>query len=96
MPYKSLKQERYFNANRSKLEKQGVNVDEWNKASKGMKFKKKPVENAKENKMDKKMGVKEMKNEGMEKDMKKRMPKGVKAIAGKVFGSKMKAFGGKK
>lgn len=35
MPYKSLKQERYFNANRSKLEAQGVDVDEWNKASKG-------------------------------------------------------------
>ena len=35
MPYKSLAQERYFNANRGKLEKQGVNVDEWNKASKG-------------------------------------------------------------
>jgi len=38
MPYKSLAQERYFNANRSKLEKQGVNVDEWNKASKGKKL----------------------------------------------------------
>ncbi len=36
MPYKSLAQERYFNANRSKLEAQGVNVDEWNAASKGM------------------------------------------------------------
>ena len=35
MPYKSLAQERFFNANRSKLEKQGVNVDEWNAASKG-------------------------------------------------------------
>ena len=38
MPYKSLKQERYFNANRKKLEKQGVNVNEWNQASKGMKL----------------------------------------------------------
>lgn len=38
MPYKSLKQERFFNANREKLEKQGVNVDEWNKASKGLKL----------------------------------------------------------
>ncbi len=36
MPYKSLAQERYFNANRSRLEKQGVNVDEWNSATKGM------------------------------------------------------------
>ena len=38
MPYKSVAQERYFNANRSKLEKQGVNVGEWNSASKGMKL----------------------------------------------------------
>ncbi len=36
MPYKSLAQERYFNANRSKLERQGVDVNEWNQASKGM------------------------------------------------------------
>lgn len=41
MPYKSKAQERYFNANRVKLEKQGVNVDEWNKASKGKKLPKK-------------------------------------------------------
>lgn len=38
MPYKSLKQERYFNANRSKLEKEGVDVNEWNQASKGKKL----------------------------------------------------------
>jgi hypothetical protein len=38
MPYKSLKQERYFNVNRKKLEKQGVDVDEWNKTSKGKKL----------------------------------------------------------
>lgn len=38
MPYKSLKQERYFNANRAKLEAQGVNVDKWNKESKGKKL----------------------------------------------------------
>jgi len=38
MPYKSVAQERYFNANRSKLEKQGVDVGEWNSASKGMKL----------------------------------------------------------
>ncbi len=36
MPYVSRAQERYFNANRGKLETQGVNVDEWNAASKGM------------------------------------------------------------
>jgi len=35
MPYKSLAQERYFNANRGKLERQGVDVAEWNAASKG-------------------------------------------------------------
>lgn len=40
MPYKSLKQMAFFNANREKLEKQGVNVDEWNRESKGMKLKK--------------------------------------------------------
>lgn len=35
MPYKSQAQERFFNANKAKLESQGVNVDEWNQASKG-------------------------------------------------------------
>ena len=38
MPYKSRAQEKFFNANRSKLEKQGVDVSEWNKASKGKKL----------------------------------------------------------
>jgi hypothetical protein len=38
MPYKSVKQERYFNANRDKMEAQGVNVDEFNQASKGLKL----------------------------------------------------------
>jgi hypothetical protein len=38
MPYKSLAQERYFNANKSKLKRQGVDVDEWNESSKGMKL----------------------------------------------------------
>lgn len=37
-PYVSKKQERYFNANRAELEKQGVNVDEWNAATKGKKL----------------------------------------------------------
>jgi hypothetical protein len=41
MPYKSKAQEAYFNIHKSELEKQGVNVDEWNKASKGMKLPKK-------------------------------------------------------
>ena len=35
MPYRSLAQERYFNANRARMEAQGVDVDEWNHASKG-------------------------------------------------------------
>ena len=38
MPYVSQAQERYFNANRDKLEAQGVDVNEWNAASKGMKL----------------------------------------------------------
>jgi hypothetical protein len=41
MPYKSKAQEKFFNANRKKLEKQGVNVAEWNAASKGKKLPKK-------------------------------------------------------
>ena len=41
MPYKSVAQEKFFNANRKKLEKKGVNVGEWNKASKGKKLPKK-------------------------------------------------------
>jgi hypothetical protein len=41
MPYKSQAQERFFNANPSKMEKQGVDVGEWNSASKGMKLPKK-------------------------------------------------------
>jgi len=47
MPYKSVAQERFFNANRSKLEKQGVSVNEWNQASKGMKLPKKVKKNVK-------------------------------------------------
>jgi len=35
MPYKSDAQRKYFNAHRKQLEAQGVNVDEWNNASKG-------------------------------------------------------------
>ncbi|MDE1828251.1 MAG: hypothetical protein KGH65_03775 [Candidatus Micrarchaeota archaeon] len=38
MPYKSLAQERYFNANRGKMEGADVDVDEWNAASKGKKL----------------------------------------------------------
>lgn len=35
MPYRSIAQRAFFNANRAKLEAQGVDVDEWNNASKG-------------------------------------------------------------
>jgi hypothetical protein len=38
MPYKSKAQEAYFNIHKKELEKQGVNVNEWNKASKGVKL----------------------------------------------------------
>ena len=38
MPYVSEAQRAYFNANRAKLEAQGVNVDEWNAASEGRKL----------------------------------------------------------
>jgi hypothetical protein len=38
MPYKSKAQEAYFNIHKKDLERKGVNVDEWNKASKGKKL----------------------------------------------------------
>lgn len=38
MPYKSLKQAAYFHIHRRQLEAQGVNVDEWDRASKGHKI----------------------------------------------------------
>ena len=41
MPYKSRQQEKYFHANKAALEKQGVNVGEWDKASKGLSLPKK-------------------------------------------------------
>ena len=41
MPYKSKAQAAYFNINKKKLEKQGVDVNEWNAASKGKKLPKK-------------------------------------------------------
>lgn len=36
-PYKSEKQRKFFNSNRRKLEKEGVDVEEWNKSSKANK-----------------------------------------------------------
>lgn len=38
MPYKSEAQRKYFNVHKKELEKEGVNVNEWNKESKGMKL----------------------------------------------------------
>ena len=38
MPFKSQAQAAYFNANRDKLEAQGVNVDEWNASSRGLRL----------------------------------------------------------
>lgn len=37
-PYKSRAQEGYFHEHKKELEKQGVNVSEWDKASKGKKL----------------------------------------------------------
>lgn len=47
MPFVSQAQRGYFNANRAKLERQGVNVDEWNQASKGMSLPKRAGPSAK-------------------------------------------------
>lgn len=41
MPYKSKKQMQYFNVHKKELEAKGVNVDEWNRKSKGKKLPKK-------------------------------------------------------
>ena len=38
MPYVSDAQRKFFNANKSKMEAQGVDVNEYNQASKGMKL----------------------------------------------------------
>lgn len=38
MPFKSEAQRRFFNANRKKLEREGVDVSEWNRSSKGKKL----------------------------------------------------------
>lgn len=38
MPFKSEAQRRYFEANKTKLEKQGLDVKEWEQSSKGLKL----------------------------------------------------------
>ncbi|MGA2426487.1 MAG: hypothetical protein ABSG07_20995 [Terriglobales bacterium] len=51
MPYKSQAQAAFFNIHKKELERQGVDVNEWNSASKGMKLpkKKKPAAEPKKN-----------------------------------------------
>ena len=49
MPYKSEAQRKYFHANAKKLEKQGVDVAEWDSASKGTKLPKKASKTKKTN-----------------------------------------------
>ena len=41
MPYKSEAQRKYFHAHEEELKKQGVDIKEWDKASKGKKLPKK-------------------------------------------------------
>lgn len=53
MPYKSKAQQAYFNIHKKELEKQGVDVNEWNKASKGKKL---PAKASKLKSMKRKMG----------------------------------------
>jgi len=50
MPYKSEAQRKYFNVHKQQLEKEGVNVNEWNKESKGMKLPGKIIEAKNKNK----------------------------------------------
>jgi len=38
MPFKSEAQRRYFEANKAKLEKQGIDVKEWEQSTKGLKL----------------------------------------------------------
>jgi hypothetical protein len=48
MPYRSDSQRKFFNANRTRLEAEGVDVDEWNQASKGKKLPKRVEKDAAE------------------------------------------------
>ncbi len=47
MPYKSEAQRKFFHANAKKLAKQGVNVAEWDRATKGKKLPKRVKKNKK-------------------------------------------------
>ena len=48
MPYKSEAQRKFFHANKKKLEKEGVNVKEWDKESKGLKLPNKVIKKNKQ------------------------------------------------
>jgi len=48
MPYKSQVQAAYFNIHKKELERQGVDVNEWNAASKGKSLPKKVFAKARE------------------------------------------------
>ena len=50
MPFKSKVQAAFFNTHRRELEKQGVDVEEWNRASKGKKLPKRVKKNKKKSK----------------------------------------------
>jgi hypothetical protein len=49
MPFNSQAQRRYFEANKAKLEKQGVDVDEWEESSKGLKLPERAPKSASKN-----------------------------------------------
>ena len=51
MPYRSQAQQGFFHANRRKLEAQGVDVAEYDAASKGMKLPKRAPKKAKKRKV---------------------------------------------
>lgn len=54
MPYVSDAQRKFFNANKAELERKGVDVDEWNSASKGMSL---PEHSSKSKMKKKKLGM---------------------------------------
>lgn len=58
MPYVSKKQEAYFNANKKELEERGVDVDEFNQASKGLKLPERAPSKPAKKKANKKKGKK--------------------------------------
>jgi hypothetical protein len=85
MPYKSLSQERFFHANAKKLSKQGVNISEWDKSSKGLKLPMKAKKITKkfekaDKKKDKKQGIKEKSKKDKKLDAKAMLGKAMKRL----------------